>query len=82
MCRVEFFKISKRDVTFIREMRVERSICILTVSYNWILRVGSTAAVQLRHTFCYTAADLKKSYSRQFQFAHIIFGNCDGEFTK
>ena len=22
LCRVEFFKISKRDVTFIREMRV------------------------------------------------------------
>ena len=26
MCRVEFFKIGKRDVTFIREMRVHNTL--------------------------------------------------------
>ena len=33
MCRVEFFKIGKRDVTFIREMRVG-NLSVSAVVYN------------------------------------------------
>ena len=33
LCRVEFFKIGKRDVTFIREMRVPIRRCLRLLTY-------------------------------------------------
>ena len=47
MCRVEFFKIGKRDVTFIREMRVLHFITS-TVSLFATAFSGIGAKVNLR----------------------------------
>ena len=37
MCRVEFSKIGKRDVTFIREMTVEAQMTKMVTSHNGLL---------------------------------------------
>ena len=50
LCRVEFSKIGKRDVTFIREMRVNKReniptyTLILSCAIIWYFRVTLTTA--------------------------------------
>ena len=56
LCRVEFFKISKRDVTFIREMRVQ--VCVQKNKDNFLENMLDHCA-----KFCRRVTDVSMSSS-------------------
>ena len=68
MCRVEFFKIGKRDVTFIREMRVyEENVSEGKLNWNMeIVHDDKKSGINKQFMFCFFGTEFQVGIKHYF----------------